>query len=67
MSDLTLFRMTGGGHTWPGALADSGPGGTTTTISATDVMWAFFRPIRCAETPTGSGRAEVGGQPVLRA
>jgi polyhydroxybutyrate depolymerase len=36
------YRITGGGHTWPGELADSGPGRATQTISATAVMWDFF-------------------------
>ena len=36
------YRITGGGHTWPGELADSGPGHVTQTISATEVMWRFF-------------------------
>jgi polyhydroxybutyrate depolymerase len=42
------YRITGGGHTWPGELADSGPGHVTQTISATRVMWDFFRdhPLR---------------------
>jgi polyhydroxybutyrate depolymerase len=42
------YRITGGGHTWPGELADSGPGHVTQTISATQVMWDFFlnHPLR---------------------
>lgn len=42
------YRITGGGHTWPGELADSGPGHVTQTISATKVMWDFFlnHPLR---------------------
>jgi polyhydroxybutyrate depolymerase len=42
-SALEHYRIAGGGHTWPGALAGSGPGRTTDTISATAVMWAFFQ------------------------
>jgi len=40
---LEHYRITDGGHTWPGALADSGPGKVTHTISATQLMWAFFQ------------------------
>jgi polyhydroxybutyrate depolymerase len=39
---LVHYRLAGGGHTWPGAQARSGPGRTITTISATSVLWTFF-------------------------
>ena len=42
-SALVHYRIAGGGHTWPGALTDSGPGPVSHTLSATEVMWAFFR------------------------
>jgi polyhydroxybutyrate depolymerase len=42
-SALVHYRIAGGGHTWAGALTDSGPGVVTHTISATAVMWAFFQ------------------------
>jgi polyhydroxybutyrate depolymerase len=35
-------RIIGGGHTWPGATAPSGPGNTTHAIDAAQVMAAFF-------------------------
>lgn len=41
-TEVTHYRVTDGGHTWPGAVAPSGPGGTTHTISAAAIMWAFF-------------------------
>jgi polyhydroxybutyrate depolymerase len=41
-SALVHYRIAGGGHTWPGAVAPSGPGKTSNTVSATQVMWAFF-------------------------
>lgn len=40
--DLIHYRVTGGGHTWPGATVVSGPGQTTQTISATALMLSFF-------------------------
>jgi polyhydroxybutyrate depolymerase len=40
---LVHYRITDGGHTWPGAVAKSGEGKTTQTISATQVQWAFFQ------------------------
>lgn len=34
--------VVGGGHTWPGALAYSGGGYATQSISATELAWAFL-------------------------
>jgi polyhydroxybutyrate depolymerase len=42
-SALVHYRIAGGGHTWPGALSNSGPGPVSNTVSATAVMWAFFQ------------------------
>ena len=36
------YRIAGGGHTWPGAVARSGPGKTAVDISARDVLASFF-------------------------
>jgi polyhydroxybutyrate depolymerase len=41
-STVQHYRIDGGGHTWPGATAPSGPGNTTHTISATQLIWQFF-------------------------
>jgi polyhydroxybutyrate depolymerase len=51
-SALVHYRIAGGGHTWPGATADSGPGPVTHTISATAVMWAFFTAHPLAGAPS---------------
>ncbi|MDQ1130472.1 PHB depolymerase family esterase [Microbacterium sp. SORGH_AS_0888] len=40
--DVVAYAIEGGGHTWPGAAKPSGPGAVTQTISATDLMLAFF-------------------------
>ncbi|HEY3142538.1 MAG TPA: PHB depolymerase family esterase [Acidimicrobiales bacterium] len=45
-ADVELYRIEGGGHTWPGSHALEGVdfvGKTTFSISANDVMWAFFQ------------------------
>jgi polyhydroxybutyrate depolymerase len=40
---VVLYRIDGGGHTWPGATVDvSRLGLTTHQIKATDTMWKFF-------------------------
>ncbi|GAA0603459.1 PHB depolymerase family esterase [Kutzneria viridogrisea] len=41
-SEVQHYKVTGGDHTWPGTASKSGPGHTTQTIKATDLMWQFF-------------------------
>ncbi|MFI9273176.1 alpha/beta hydrolase family esterase [Kitasatospora sp. NPDC052896] len=41
-TEVTNYRIADGGHTWPGATAPSGPGGTTHSIDAAQVITAFF-------------------------
>ncbi len=46
-ADVELYRITGGGHTWPGsefsrAIA-SVTGPTTFSISANEIIWRFFQ------------------------
>ena len=51
-ADVELYRVTGGGHAWPGSKVDksleSVVGHVTLSISADDIMWAFFQahPLR---------------------
>jgi polyhydroxybutyrate depolymerase len=44
---VRFYIIKGGGHTWPGGPAGVFPasivGQTTTSISANDIMWSFFR------------------------
>ena len=49
---VTLYRVNGGGHTWPGGSATERTaavarivGKTTDTFSASQVIWAFFKNI----------------------
>ncbi len=39
---VVLYRVLGGGHTWPGGVNDPTFGASTDDISATELMWAFF-------------------------
>jgi polyhydroxybutyrate depolymerase len=45
-ANVELYRIDGGGHTWPGsefsAAIESVTGPTTFSISANEVMWEFF-------------------------
>lgn len=46
---VTLYTVTGGGHTWPGtpfAVYTVGLGPTSQDISATDLAWEFVNPHR---------------------
>lgn len=53
-ADVQLYRVQGGGHTWPGSAfsvaVESVVGHTTMSISADEIMWAFFEahPLRTA-------------------
>lgn len=42
VAPVVLYRVLGGGHTWPGGVNDPSGGATTDDISATELMWAFF-------------------------
>lgn len=39
---VELFKVTGGGHTWPGAMHLPGMGNTCQDFSATKEIWRFF-------------------------
>jgi polyhydroxybutyrate depolymerase len=51
-ADVELYRIEGGGHTWPGSAfsrqIEVVVGATTFSIDANEVMWAFFQahPLR---------------------
>ena len=46
-ASVLLYRVAGGGHTWPGSEAfiplQPALGPVTFEIDATDLMWRFFR------------------------
>ena len=59
-SDVSLWRLTGSGHVWPGAPFNTGPKNTwildgvgrgTTLIDANEVMWRFFSQHTLPEVP----------------
>jgi polyhydroxybutyrate depolymerase len=41
-TEVGLYRIDGGGHTWPGADPSKAIGLTTQQVSATDQILAFF-------------------------
>ncbi len=46
-ADVELYRVTAGGHAWPGSKVDASlqsvVGRVTLSISANNIMWAFFQ------------------------
>lgn len=54
-ADVVLYTLVGGGHTWPGgeSLPEWLVGRTSTSISASRVMWDFF-----SQHPRAPGRSE---------
>lgn len=54
-AEVVHYRIDGAGHTWPGELANSGPGSATQTISATQLMWEFFEEHPLNGAPCGHG------------
>jgi polyhydroxybutyrate depolymerase len=59
-ADVSLWRLTGSGHVWPGSTLNTGPPNTwildgvgrgTTLVDANQVMWQFFRQYALAKAP----------------
>lgn len=61
-SQVILYKVVGGGHTWPGALVDLG--GTNYDIDGSVEIWDFFsqyeHPNPRAATPVGITNTAVG-------
>ncbi|QDU61106.1 Oxidized polyvinyl alcohol hydrolase precursor [Planctomycetes bacterium Pan216] len=52
--DVILYRIEGGGHSWPGGTRDAKIlGKTSREISANDLMWAFFKGHPLPKQSTG--------------
>jgi polyhydroxybutyrate depolymerase len=54
-TEVTLYRIKGGGHTWPGGwqyLPTKIIGPTDRSVDATSEIWAYFRAFRLPSTPT---------------
>ena len=49
-SEVVLFKITNGGHTWPGAFPVTSLGNTNQDIKASGEIWKFFRnhSLQCA-------------------
>lgn len=47
---VELFKVTGGGHTWPGTLVPSSNGNTCMDFSASHEIWRFFSQYERDET-----------------
>ena len=49
---VVLYRVLGGGHTWPGGVNDPTFGASTDDISATELMWSFFADSAHRDAPS---------------
>jgi hypothetical protein len=61
-AEVVLYKINGGGHTWPGhSSLDRLLGPSTLDISANDVMWEFFQRHPLPERETGTLLARAAG------
>jgi polyhydroxybutyrate depolymerase len=42
-SDVALYKVYSGGHTWPGTSSNAMPGKVTKDIIASEIIWEFFK------------------------
>ena len=58
---VVLYRVQGGGHTWPGGkpLPEWFAGPTSRSIDATSQLWAYFRQHRLSGAPTRAGTSAL--------
>lgn len=47
-SEVKLYKVYGGGHTWPGTPSNAMPGKVTKDISASEIIWDYFKNINQA-------------------
>ena len=52
---VVLYRVIGGGHTWPGGVNDPSGGASTDDVSATELMWSFFADASAPTTDPSTG------------
>ncbi len=50
-AEIVVYRIEGGGHTWPGGSNLSIFGKTSETLNASEVMWGFFERHSTADEP----------------
>ncbi len=52
-SKVILYKVVGGGHSWPGAAFNNGIGNTNRDINAGVEIWNFFKDYRLSDFITG--------------
>jgi len=60
-SEMLLYRVDGGGHTWPGSFPLPGAGCTNQDIRANAEVWTFFRRHNLLNRYTGLEQNALGG------
>ncbi len=58
-SEVILFKITNGGHTWPGTVAVPSLGNTNEDINASGEIWNFFRKfsLKCGVNAIGKNNS----------
>jgi len=53
-TEVTFYKITGGGHTWPGSVGTTGSGNINRDIIASEEIWKFVSRFHLPELHTGS-------------
>jgi polyhydroxybutyrate depolymerase len=53
-TEVTFFKINGGGHTWPGSVGITGSGNTNRDIIASEEIWKFVSRFQLPQVHTGT-------------
>ena len=53
-TEVTFYKITGGGHTWPGSVGTTGSGNTNRDIIASEEIWKFVSRFQLPQLHTAS-------------
>jgi polyhydroxybutyrate depolymerase len=51
-TEVVLYKINGGGHSWPGSIGTTGLGNTNRDIIASDEIWKFFSRFQLPQNTT---------------
>ncbi len=52
-TEVTFYKINGGGHTWPGSIGSTGSGNTNRDIIASEEIWKFVSRFQLPQLNTG--------------
>ena len=53
-TEVTFYKINGGGHTWPGSVGTTGSGNTNRDIIASEEIWKFVSRFQLPQVHTGT-------------